>query len=263
MPATEALSCQDLGYTYPDRTVALRRVSFSIQAGDSVALVGPNGAGKSTLALLAVGVIFPSRGSLRVFGMELSRHTLRQIRRHVGLVFQDADDQLFMPTLLEDVAFGPLNQGLSEDQARHRSLQSLAAVGLEQLAERFPGHLSGGEKKLASLASILSMQPQIVILDEPTAGLDPRARRKVIEQLAALRLTKIVISHDLEMVLDLCPRTILLDKGSVWADGDTTEILSDKETMDSHGLEVPYSLSPDHRHRFPLAGSRHEAEHKK
>ncbi len=263
MPAKEALSCQDLGYTYPDGTVALRKVDFSIQTGDSVALVGPNGAGKSTFALLTVGVIFPSRGSLRVFGMELSRHTLREIRRHVGLVFQDAEDQLFMPTLLEDVSFGPLNQGLSEDQARQRGLESLAAVGLEELAERFPGHLSGGEKKLASLASILSMQPQIIILDEPTAGLDPRARRKVIEQLAALRLTKIVISHDLEMVLDLCPRTILLDKGSVWADGDTTEILSDKETMDSHGLEVPYSLSPDHRHRFPLAGSRHEAEHKK
>ncbi len=262
MTAKAALSCQSLSYCYPDGTRALHDVTFSVEEGASVALVGANGAGKSTLALLAVGTMFPTAGSLKLLGTEVSAKNLVRIRRQLGLLCQNPDDQLFMPTVLDDVAFGPLNLGLGQSEARQAACSALAMVGLEHLKDRFPGHLSEGEKRLAALASVLSMKPHLLILDEPSAGLDPRSRRRLIEQLARLEQTKIIISHDLEMVLDLCPRAILLDQGNVWADRNSLELLADPVLMKSHGLEVPYSLSPDHEHRFKLAGSPHEINHK-
>jgi cobalt/nickel transport system ATP-binding protein len=232
---------RDVSFAYHDSAPALSGVSLTVAEGERVALVGPNGAGKSTLLLSLVGIL-DARGEVTVGGTTLSRKTLREVRRRVGLVFQDPDDQLFMPTIGEDIAFGPAQLGLAREEIDARVSEALAAVGMTGLGDRSPHHLSGGEKRAASLATVLSMRPDALALDEPTNGLDPRARRRVIALLKSLDRACLVATHDLEMVLELCSRAVVMDGGRVIADGAAREVLSDEALMDAHGLEVPLSI---------------------
>ncbi len=253
-----------LEYTYPDGRHALRGIDLAIAAEESVALVGPNGAGKSTL-LLHLNGILPGKARRGVFthshgleagsrpiarsgpavwidGLPVDDRNLREARRKVGLLFQDPDDQLFCNTVLEDVAFGPRNLGMTADQSRRRALDCLARVGLTEAADRPPHHLSFGERRRVGLAGVLACDPVVLALDEPTANLDPRARRRFIELLGGISGIKLIATHDLEMVLELCPRTVLLDGGKVVADGPTRSILDDAVLLEKHGLERPLSL---------------------
>ncbi|MGC8855779.1 MAG: energy-coupling factor ABC transporter ATP-binding protein [Anaerolineae bacterium] len=234
----DILQVRDLHFAYPDGHVALRGVSFCLAEGDKVALVGPNGAGKSTLMLHLNGILL-GQGEIHVGGVRLTPGRLAEIRAMVGLVFQNPDDQLFSPTVFEDVAFGPLHMGLPEEEVRARVEEALAAVGMSAYANRLSHHLSTGEKKRIAIATVLSMRPQILVLDEPTAGLDPRARRSLIRLLHDLPITMLVSTHDMAMVKELFPRTIVLDDGRVAADGATREILSDAAWLEAHGLEQP------------------------
>jgi cobalt/nickel transport system ATP-binding protein len=236
------LAAAGLSYTYPDGTPALRNVSLEVQPGESVAIVGANGAGKSTLLAQFGGVLVPASGSVTVGDTAVTQGSLPQIRRHVGMVFQDPDDQLFMPTVFDDVAFGPLNLGLPVEECRQRARHCLEQVGAWHLGGRPPHRLSGGEKRRVAIAAVLAMSPSILLLDEPTAGLDPSARRQAIELLRTLRQTRIVATHDLEMVLDLCPRTICLHKGEIVADGPSSGILRGQDLLEKCGLEMPPSL---------------------
>ncbi len=224
---------QDLHYSYPDGTQALRGVSLRIVHGESVALVGANGAGKSTLLKHLNGCLTPEAGTVRVGGFPLTPKTLAQVRKTVGMVFQDPDDQLFMPLVREDVAFGPLNLGLPPEEVEERVRQALATVGAGHLADRPPYRLSAGEKRSVAIASVLSMEPSILVMDEPSSHLDPRARRQLIRLLSSFRHTKIIATHDLDMVLDLCPRTAVLREGRIAADGPTLEILQNEELLES------------------------------
>ena len=233
---------RDVHYTYPDGTRALDGVTFRIGHGESVGVIGANGAGKSTLLLLLLGVLFADSGEVRVGDIVVTPRTLPHIREHVGMVFQDPDDQLFMGTVFEDVAFGPRNLGLEEPEVERRVAEALATVGIAHLRDRAPYRLSGGEKRAAGIATILSMEPDILVLDEPTAGLDPRARRRVIQLLRGFDHTRIVTSHDLDMVLDVCSRVIVLADGRVAADGPADRILRDEPLLLSCGLELPLSL---------------------
>jgi len=235
------LEIDTLAYTYPGGPEALRGVTLRVRAGERVALVGPNGAGKSTLLLALVGLL-PARGSIRVGGVALARDTLREIRRRIGLVFQDPNDQLFLPTIEEDVAFGPAQMGLAADEVRRRVGEALRAVGLEGLGGRPPHHLSGGERRAASLATVLPMEPHVLALDEPTTGLDPRSRRRAIRLLRDLGKTLLVATHDLEMALELCDRAVVLDGGTIAADGAPHDLFADAALMEAHGLEVPGSM---------------------
>ncbi len=232
----------DVRHTYHDGTQALRGVSFRITHGESVAIVGANGAGKSTLLLHLNGYLAPSAGTVRIGDIPLTRQTLPEIRRTVGMVFQDPDDQLFMPTVYEDVAFGPYNLGLPREEVDARVIQSLRTVGLENLKHKPPYRLSGGEKRRVAIASVLSMSPDILVMDEPTTGLDPYARRQLIGLMKEFRHTKIITSHDLDMVLDLCERTIVLHDGVVRADGPTLDIFSNDELLAECRLEKPLSM---------------------
>jgi cobalt/nickel transport system ATP-binding protein len=226
-----------LHFAYPDGAPVLRGVSLSIAPGEKVALVGPNGAGKSTLLLHLNGIL---RGEGRVAGCgrEVTDRTLGEIRSAVGLVFQDPDDQLFSPTVFDDVAFGPIYQGLPEAQVRERVAAALTAVGMQDRAQRVSHHLSGGEKKRVAIATVLAMEPEVLVLDEPAAGLDPRARRGLIQLLARLPQTMLVATHDLRLVAELLPRTIVLDEGQVCADGPTDELLASEGLLRAHGLEL-------------------------
>jgi cobalt/nickel transport system ATP-binding protein len=226
-----------LSFSYPDGLPALQDVSLRIAPGEKVALVGPNGAGKSTL-LLHLNGILKGQGEIMVCGMALSEATLGRIRAAVGLVFQDPDDQLFSPTVLEDVAYGPLYLGLPEDEVRRRVSAALQAVGMAGKEGRVSHHLSNGEKKRVAIATVLAMEPEILVLDEPTAGLDPRARRGLIRLLAELPQTMLVSTHDLRMVAELFPRTAVLDQGRMVADGSTEQLLSDAAFLAAHGLEA-------------------------
>lgn len=227
-----------LSFAYPDGHQALREVALRVARGEKVGLVGPNGAGKSTL-LLHLNGILRGVGELRVAGFDLSDGSLKQVRAQVGLVFQDPDDQLFSPSVFEDVAFGPLYMGLSEAEVGRRVDRALSQVGMEGYADRPPHHLSVGEKKRIAIATVLSMEPRILALDEPSAGLDPRARRRLIELLKSLGQTLLVSTHDMRLVQELCQRTVVLDGGRVVADGDTEAILSDVTLLEAHGLERP------------------------
>jgi cobalt/nickel transport system ATP-binding protein len=229
-------------YTYPDGTLALDGVDLVVSEGESVALLGPNGAGKSTLLLHLNGILRPAEGGVTVEGVPIGDDTVRDVRSRVGMVFQDPDDQLFMTTLYDDVAFGPLNMGLERDEVDSRVHDALHAVGLAHETSRPGQHLSFGQRKRAALATVLAMRPRVLVLDEPTSNLDPRARREMIALLAGLSATKIVATHDMDMALRLCDRAVIVDGGRVVADGPAAELMSDAELLESHGLEVPASL---------------------
>jgi cobalt/nickel transport system ATP-binding protein len=231
-----------LTHIYEDDTVALRDVSFRITHGESVAIIGANGAGKSTLLMHLNGHLTPTRGEVRIGETPLTRETLPAIRRTVGLVFQDPDDQLFMPTVYDDVAFGPRNQGLPEQEVDRRVREALECVGVWNVRAKPPYRLSGGEKKRVAIAGVLAMAPDILVMDEPTSGLDPRARRQLIGLLGEFKHTRIFTSHDLDMVLELCPRTIVLFEGAVTADGPTGEIFADDALLSRCQLERPLAL---------------------
>lgn len=236
------IEVKGLQHTYPDGTTALRDISFRITHGESVGIIGANGAGKSTLLLHLNGYLAPSAGEIRVGDFPLTKSTLPEIRRTVGMVFQDPDDQLFMPTVFDDVAFGPLNLGLSSDEVERRVREALEQVGAAHLVNKPPYHLSGGEKKRVAIATVLSMSPAILVMDEPTSGLDPYARRRLMALLKDFHHTKIFTSHDLDMVIDLCERTIVLHGGEVRADGPTREIFRNEDLLVECHLEKPLSM---------------------
>lgn len=235
---TSVVKVKDLHFSYPDGHVALRGVSMKLCPGDKVALVGPNGAGKSTLMLHLNGIL-QGRGDIDVGGVRLTRDNLAGIRAMVGLVFQNPDDQLFSPTVFEDVAFGPLHMGLAEADVIARVDSALEAVRMSSYRDRLSHHLSVGEKKRIAIATVLSMDPKILILDEPSAGLDPRARRTLINLLRELPITMLVSTHDMKLVQELFPRTIVMDHGQIVADGSTKDILENEPLLTEHGLEKP------------------------
>lgn len=232
------IEVKDLRFTYPDGRVALRGVDLLVAPGEKVALVGPNGAGKSTLMLHLNGIL-RDQGEVFVCGRRVEDQTLVSVRASVGLVFQDPDDQLFSPTVFEDVAFGPLYMGLSEADIHARVRRALEAVELQGYGDRISHHLSGGEKKRVAIATVLSMDPQILVLDEPTAGLDPRARRCLIQLLRDLPQTMLISSHDIPMVNELFERTVVIDEGAVVFDGSTQALMADHDLLERHGLEAP------------------------
>lgn len=233
---------KNLCHTYPDGTVALGNISFLITHGESVAVIGANGAGKSTLLLHLNGYLTPTSGTIRIGDFPLTKGTLPEIRKTVGMVFQDPDDQLFMPTVFEDVAFGPMNLGLSAIDAEECVMSALGRVGAAHLKDKPPYHLSGGEKKRVAIATVLSMSPDILVMDEPTSGLDPSARRQLMGLLKDFHHTRIFTSHDLDMVVELCSRVIVLKDGEIRADGATGEIFNNDDLLYECGLEKPLSM---------------------
>jgi len=236
------IEIKDLKYTYPDGTPALAGISFRITHGESVGVVGANGAGKSTLLMHINGCMSPSEGTVRIGDYPLTKKTLPSVRGRVGMIFQDPDDQLFMPTVYDDVAFGPLNQGFPRDEVESLVVYALETVGAAHLKHRPPYKLSGGEKRAVAIATVLSMSPDIVLMDEPSSGLDPKARRQLIALLKSFEHTKIIATHDLDLVLDLCERTIVLNQGWVAADGRTIEIFSNTQLLEENHLEKPLRL---------------------
>ena len=240
----------EVRYRYPDGYEALKGVSLLIRHGEKVALLGANGAGKSTLLLHAAGLLLPTSGEVIVGGIKSTRRTMPQIRRAAGLVFQNADDQLSMPTVEEDVAFGPANMRLTQAQIDVRVAAALAAVGATAYRQMPSHRLSGGMKKSVSIATVLAMEPSVLVMDEPTAGLDAQARRRIVALLERFEHTMIVATHDMDMAADLCERTIILDNGIIAADGAACDILSDNDLLQRCGLEMPCRF----RHRCRLAG---------
>ncbi|WP_258361190.1 energy-coupling factor ABC transporter ATP-binding protein [Moorella sulfitireducens] len=236
------IQADNLKYKYPDGRQALNGVTFRITHGESVGIVGANGAGKSTLLMHLAGVLFPDEGEIRIGEVPLTRKTLPLIRQRVGMVFQDPDDQLFMTTVYDDVAFGPRNYKLPEEEVEKRVISSLDTVGILHLKDRPPYKLSGGEKRAAAIATVLAMNPDILVMDEPTSSLDPKSRRRLITLLQGFTHTKIIATHDLDMVFELCERTIVLKDGRVITDGPTEKILCDAELMEECGLELPLGL---------------------
>lgn len=233
-----SVEIDNLSFTYPDGHIALREVSLHIQPGEKVALIGPNGAGKSTL-LLHLNGILRGQGVVRVAGLEVKPANLGRVRASLGLVFQSPDDQLFSPTVFEDVAFGPIYQGLPEREVRQCVEEALTAVSMLDYAGRVSHHLSVGEKKRIAIATVLSMKPEILALDEPTSGLDPRARRSLIHLLEALPITMLVSTHDMLLVNELFRRVVVMDEGRIVADGPTSQLLQDAALLEAHGLEKP------------------------
>ncbi|MGB8701685.1 MAG: ABC transporter ATP-binding protein [Thermosynechococcaceae cyanobacterium] len=234
-----------LTYTYPDGTQALRDIDLQVKANERVALIGANGSGKSTLLQHLNGILLPQDGTITVGEYPMIASHLQRIRNFVGLVFQNPDDQLFMPTVLEDVAFGPINQGMGGKDLTHRCHHALYAVGLDphHYGERNTSNLSGGEKKRVAIAGVLAMQPQILVFDEPSAQLDPRSRRQLIHLLQGLPMTQLIATHDLDLALDLCSRTLILSQGQLVYDGPTADVLYDVEFLGAHALEPPLSYA--------------------
>lgn len=237
---SQVVVMEGVSFTYADGTEALRAVDLSISQGERVGLVGPNGAGKSTL-LLHLNGLLEGEGRIEVCGLPVSDGRLDEVRMKVGLVFQDPDDQLFMPTVFDDVAFGPLNMDLERAEVERRVEEALREVDMQHAVERSSHHLSFGERKRVCMATVLAMSPEILALDEPTTNLDPRHRRQLIELLRGFELTTLVASHDLDAVLELCDRVVLLDGGRIVADGDARDILADRALLEAHGLELPLS----------------------
>jgi cobalt/nickel transport system ATP-binding protein len=239
MAAGARIQVEHLHFSYPDGTEALRGVELDVAPGEKVALVGPNGAGKSTLLLHLNGILGGGHGHVRIDDTTVEPATAKQIRTAVGLVFQDPDDQLFSPTVGEDVAFGPIHMGVPQEELHHCVERALQAVGMAGMSARVPHHLSLGQRKRISVATVLSMDPSVLVFDEPTAGLDPRGRRELIEVMASRSETLLVSSHDLAMVAEALPRTVIIDDGVVVADGPSAELLEDETLLEAHGLERP------------------------
>ncbi len=242
-PAAPALNVSKLAFAYPDGHQALFGVDLRVERGERVAVLGPNGAGKTTFALHLNGVLSGGSGTVSVAGLDVAKENLREIRRRVGLVFQDPDDQLFCPTVREDVAFGPQNFGMSD--VDERVLRALRAVGMESVADRSPLHLSGGQRRRVALATVLACDPEVLVLDEPSANLEPVARRELAELLLGLGRTMLMVTHDLPFALQICPRSVLVDDGVVVADGPTRELLADAGLLARHRLELPYGFRLD------------------
>ncbi len=242
-----AIAVHDLGYSYPGGPEALTSVSFDIAPGEAVALIGPNGAGKSTLLQHLNGGLRPTHGEIRLDGDVLDAATAPALRRRVGMVFQDPDDQLFMPTVLEDVAFGPLNFGLPPAEAERQAMSALERVGMGRLRDQAPYRLSAGEKRAVAIATTLALSPDILVMDEPSTHLDPRGRRRLMELLKSFDHTRLIATHDLELVVEVCTRVLVLDEGRMVASGPTAAILDNEPLMLAHGLERPHIL----RHRHP------------
>ena len=237
----KAIEIENFSYKYPDGTVALSNITLSVEHGQRLALIGPNGAGKSTLLLAMAGFV-KGDGKVRINGLQTNKKNLKKIRTCLGSCLENPDDQLFMPTLFDDVAFGPLNMGLEAEQVKIRVANALQTVGLAQMADKEPHHLSAGQKRAAAIATILSMAPEIITLDEPNANLDPRNRNNLIKLLGNLPQTLIIATCNMNFAAALVDRAVLLDKGRIIADGDAKNIMSDSELMTEHGLEVPNKM---------------------
>ncbi len=238
------VSMSRVSFSYPDGQPALDGVDLHVHPGERVALLGPNGAGKTTLVLHLNGILLPQQGVVEVAGIAVVRENFTEVRRRVGIVFQDPDDQVFMPTVYEDVAFGPANLGLRDADLDARARAALAAVGMEDRRDRAPHHLSFGERRLVAIATVLAMEPEILVLDEPSANLDPAGRRELAEVLARLGLTMLMVTHDLPYALHLCERAVVMNRGHIAADGPIEEILSDTALMSANRLEFPFGFDP-------------------
>lgn len=245
---TPAIDLAEVRHSYPDGHESLRGVTLRIEAGERVAVLGPNGAGKSTLCLQLNGILTPTAGTVSVCGLPVQKKNLQEVRRCVGVVFQDPDDMLFMPTVEGDVAFGPSNLGLTEDGIQAKVDHALGAVGMQGMGGRSPHHLSFGQRKRVAAATVLSMDPQVLVLDEPASNLDPRSRREFGEILAELEQTIVMVTHDLPYAFELCERAVIIDRGCIVADGPTDEILGDAALLAEHDLELPrgFTLAPYH-----------------
>lgn len=238
------ISIENLSYTYPDGIQALRGINLQVKATEKVAIVGANGSGKSTLLLHLNGILMPQKGEIVIGERRVSQKNLVAIRNFVGVVFQNPDDQLFMPTVWEDVAFGLMNMGMRGKDLEIKVAESLVAVGLDldKYRQRQSQNLSGGEKKRVAIAGVLAMQPQVLVFDEPSSQLDPRSRRQLIQLLQTLPETQLIATHDLDLVIELCDRTVVLSEGEVVYDGKTKQVLSDREFLLAHSLEMPLSF---------------------
>ena len=239
----EVLKLENVSFAYDPGHEVLKEISLVITEGEQVALIGANGVGKSTLLKLFVGLLSPQSGRVSVSGLPVEKANLVAVRRAAGYVFQDAESQLFLANVWEDVAFGPRNEGLVGEDLRRRVDEALSSVGLTSLAAEHVYRLSGGQKRLASIATVLALRPDSLLLDEPTLALDPRNRRAVIRALSALPCAKLIATHDLDFVLDACTRVLLMDGGRIVADGRPDELLRDRALLERHGLEIPLSLS--------------------
>lgn len=233
---------KDVHYAYPDGTKALDGISFRITHGESVGIVGANGAGKSTLISHMNGYLLPAKGTITIGDLQLNKFTLPRARKTVGVVFQNPDDQLFMPTVFDDVAFGPLNLGMTEERVVERVNEALNTVGCLHLKDKPPHHLSMGQKRAVTIAGVIAMQPDILVMDEPAASLDPKSRRQLINLLKEFRHTKIIASHDLDLIKDVCERCLVISAGKVAADGATKELLTNEQLLEENNLELPLSL---------------------
>jgi cobalt/nickel transport system ATP-binding protein len=238
------LDIDAISFAYPDGTEVLTELSLSVDEGEKVAILGPNGAGKTTLLLQLIRILHPDAGAITVDGIELTEESAREVRRRIGMVFQDPDDQLFMPTVREDVAFGPANFGRHGDELDVIVDRALAQVGMSSAKNRAPHHLSGGERRRVALATVLAMDPSLLVLDEPSSNLDPAGRRELAEVLSGLETTLIMVTHDLPYALELCERTVIIDGGTVVADGSTPDVLADEALLAAHRLELPYGFDP-------------------
>lgn len=236
------IELKNVSFSYISNIEVLSNINLNINKNESIGIIGANGVGKSTLLKLLVGLELGYTGEILIDDVKVEKKKLSEIRQKIGYVFQDSDSQLFMPTIYEDVAFAPKNYGFSKEEVQNRTIEALKNVGIEDLKDRPIYHLSGGQKKLASIATVLSMKPDILIFDEPTIALDPRNRRKFIEVLNLLSGTKVVASHDLDLIYDTCEKTILISDGKIIKNGLTKEILNDKELLENNGLELPLSL---------------------
>ncbi len=236
------IRCDNLSYKYPDGNQALSGVSFCLEKGSSVGIAGANGAGKSTLLGILCGLLEHTGGSIFLEGNQIKRSNIKALRQKTGFVFQDPDDQLFTSSVYEDVAFGPVNMKLSKEETEARVREALEMTGITHLAEKPPYRLSGGEKKAASIASVLSMKPEVLIMDEPSASLDPGARRRLIELMKKMPHTKITASHDLDFLMEICDKVIIMSSGGIKAEGSTENILGNREILEECGLELPLRL---------------------
>ncbi|MEU9594605.1 ABC transporter ATP-binding protein [Streptomyces sp. NPDC048193] len=241
---TASLEVSGLAFAYPDGHQALFGVDFSVARGERVALLGPNGAGKTTLVLHLNGILSGGTGTVTVAGLPVDKRNMAEIRRRVGIVFQDPDDQLFMPTVREDVAFGPAAAGLKGPELEARVDRALGLVGMAAFKDRPPHHLSFGQRRRVAVATVLAMQPEILVLDEPSSNLDPASRRELADILRSLDVTVLMVTHDLPYALELCPRALVLSDGVIAADGPTGDLLSDDALMRAHRLELPFGFDP-------------------